>query len=139
MLRKFGIIAVLSLMALALAAVPVFAKPTATSGVHFTRGNTPTCTIVNDGTSAFTNCTSELTGVGEGDIVVSANLSGSVVYQCQNQGGNIAPGQNKVLVGPTGSSTVVPSDQGINGRLSLPISTSGDPLTAEPEGDFATA
>jgi hypothetical protein len=38
-------------------------------------------------------------------------VSGFAVYQCQNQGGNTAPGQNKVLVGPVTAPTTIPADQ----------------------------
>jgi hypothetical protein len=41
------------------------------------------------------------------------------VYQCQNGGGNIAPGQNKVLVGPVTAPTTIPGDQIKNGTVTF--------------------
>jgi len=46
-------------------------------------------------------------------------VSGSAVYQCSNNGGNTAPGQNKVLVGPTTTPTLIPGDQIKNGNVSF--------------------
>lgn len=91
-----------------------------TSGVHFTRNGTPTCTISGSGGSAGVSCTSELAGLGEGDVTLSTSVSGAAVYQCQNNGGNIAPGQNTVLVGPDVDTTVIPGGQIKNGRAKLP-------------------
>ena len=46
-------------------------------------------------------------------------VSGSAVYQCQNGGGNTAPGQNKVLVGPVTAPTIIPGNQIKNGNVSF--------------------
>ena len=50
---------------------------------------------------------------------MASGRAGSAVYQCQNQGGNVAPGQNKVLVGPVTAPTLVPSGAIKNGNLTL--------------------
>jgi len=63
--------------------------------------------------------------LGGGDIVTSTTLSGSAVYQCQNQGGNVAPGQNKVLVGPVTDPNTIPAGEIKNGRAKVP----GGPVT----------
>ena len=115
-MRKLGIIAVLSLMALAIVAVPALAKPTATGGTHFTRGGDPVCTI----TGATVDCSAELAGLGEGDIVSETTVEGFAVYTCQNQGGQQAPGQNKVLEGPDTTPVVIPADEVKNGRATIP-------------------
>src|SRR5215207_7393530 len=122
-MRKIGIIAVLSLLALALAAVPALAakQTTPTSGVHFTQGGEPTCTIV--GTTV--TCDAELVGLGQGDILTSTTVSGGAVYTCENKGGNQAPGQNVVLEGPTTAPSILPEDEIINGRAVIP----GAPVT----------
>src|SRR5829696_5100333 len=101
-MRRIGILAVLSLMALAIAAVPALAaKPTTpTPGVHFTQGGEPVCTISGSGATQRVDCTSELVGLGQGDIVSSTTISGFAVYTCVNPAGNEAPGQNRVLEGP---------------------------------------
>jgi hypothetical protein len=41
------------------------------------------------------------------------------LYQCQNNGGQIAPGQNRVLVGPVTAPTTIPADQIKNGNVSF--------------------
>jgi hypothetical protein len=107
---------------------PALAKPTPTSGVHFTQGGTPTCTLNADGT---VDCSAELAGLGEGDIVITTSVGGSAVYQCQNKGGNLAPGQNKVLVGPEVNSVILPGDEIENGRATITGFTD-DPLVAPP-------
>ena len=126
-MRKIGIIAVLSLLVTAFAAVPVLAQ---TSGAHFTRNGEPVCTITGSGASATVNCTSELAGLGNEDIISSTTVSGFAVYQCQNPGGNLAPGQNRVLEGPVTTPVTIPADSIKNGRATVP----GGPttLTAAP-------
>ena len=55
-------------------------------------------------------------------------MSGSAVYQCQNNGGNIAAGQNKVLVGPAVATTTIPANAIKNGRT--PVTTNAAVLSA---------
>jgi hypothetical protein len=79
MLRKFGIIAVLSLMALALAAVPALAQ----SG-HFV--GTPTAgPIANNGTMAISG---KVAGLGGTTFSITAASTATASYACQNRGGN---------------------------------------------------
>jgi len=108
--------ATIALVLAVLAAPSSAAPPTApTSGVHFTQGGSPTCTLSSNGT---VDCTSELAGLGQGDIVVTATVQALATYTCENRGGNQAPGQNKVA-GPVvgaGEPTVIPADQIDNGR-----------------------
>jgi hypothetical protein len=132
-MRKIGIIAVLALMALALAAVPALAQ---TSGVHFTRNGDPVCTISGSGASQTINCLSELAGLGNEDISSSVTTSGFALYTCTNRGQNPAPGQNRVLEGPTTGTTVIPADQIKNGRVRVPGSVT---LTADPTVSGAAA
>lgn len=108
--------AAVSLVLTVLAAPAWSAPPTGpTSGVHFTQGGDPACTLNADGT---VDCEAELAGLGQGDIVVTATVQALATYTCENRGGNQAPGQNKVA-GPvvgSGEPTVIPSDQIDNGR-----------------------
>lgn len=116
----------------------IFAAPAFADGQHFTHGGTPTCTIsavvTADSTSQSVSCSGELAGLGNVDLVLDLSASGFALYQCQNGGGNIAPGQNKVLVGPATSATTIPASAIKNGRtpfttnpavLSAPLTTSG--------------
>jgi hypothetical protein len=87
---------------------------------HFKRGGEPTCTISGSGTnSTSTTCKASLSGLGGGDLKIEVTVSGEAKYQCRNNGGNIAPGQNKVLVGPSTTPTTIPGDQVKNGNVSF--------------------
>jgi hypothetical protein len=115
-----------------------FTSPASAAGEHFTHSGTPTCTITAVVTATDTSqsvvCTGELAGLGHVDLVLDLSVSGFALYQCQNGGGNTAPGQNKVLVGPAVSQTTIPAGAIKNGRtkfttnpadLSAPLTVSG--------------
>ncbi len=90
------------------------------ASAHFKHGGSPVCTISGTGTnSASTTCTASLAGLGNGDLLINLTVSGSAVYQCQNGGGNVAPGQNRVLVGPVTAPTTIPADQVKNGTVTF--------------------
>jgi hypothetical protein len=87
---------------------------------HFKHGGTPTCTISGSGSnSTSTTCTASLTGLGFGDVTINTTVSGFAVYQCSNNGGNTAPGQNRVLVGPSTTPTLIDSGAIKNGNLTF--------------------
>jgi hypothetical protein len=86
-LVTFMVVAVLGLMASAASA----ASP------HFKRGGTPVCTISTSGSTATVTCRGSLAGLGNQDLEINVTVAGFAVYQCQNAGGNTAPGVNKVL------------------------------------------
>jgi hypothetical protein len=87
---------------------------------HFKKGGEPVCTISGTGTnSTSTVCRATLAGLGEGDLSIETTVSGFAVYQCQNQGGNTAPGQNRVLVGPVTAPTTIPSGSIKNGNVTF--------------------
>jgi hypothetical protein len=104
---------------------------------HFKMGGTPVCTISGTGSSATTTCTASLAGLGNEDVLVTTSVNGFALYQCQNQGGNTAPGQNKVLVGPATSQTSIPASQIKNGNLTF--TTNPAVLTAPATVSGATA
>jgi hypothetical protein len=115
-------------LAAALAAVLVMsAIPAIAASPHFKNGGTPVCTVTSGGTTASASCTGSLAGLGNGDVTINTTLQGFAVYQCQNQGGNTAPGQNKVLEGPTTTPTTIPAGDIKNGNLTY---TAGGSLTA---------
>jgi hypothetical protein len=87
---------------------------------HFKHGGSPTCTVSGGGTtSTSTTCTGSLTGLGGGDVDLNTTVSGFAVYQCSNKGSNIAPGQNRVLVGPSSEPTHIPGNEVKNGNLTF--------------------
>jgi len=82
-------------------------------------------------------CTGILAGLGNNDLSIHRAVSGFALYQCQNGGGNTAPGRNKVLEGPATSDTAIPASEIKKGNLSF--TTKPATLTAEPTVDGATA
>jgi hypothetical protein len=94
---------------------------------HFKHGGTPVCQVTTTGGTAGATCQGTLAGLGNADVVINTTLSGFAVYQCQNQGGNIAPGQNRVLTGPTTTPTTIPAGAIKNGNLTY---TAGGSLAA---------
>ena len=105
---------------------------------HFKKGGTPTCTVSGSGTTSIsTSCTGTLAGLGNQDLNLHLEVAGFAVYQCQNGGGNIAPGQNKVLVGPASSDTAIPASAIKNGNLTF--TTNPATLTASPTVSGAAA
>jgi len=113
-MRRFMIPVIVLLVAGTTATAALAASP------HFKKGGTPTCTISGGGTSSTsTTCTGSLTGLGGGDVEIDTTVNGFAVYQCQNGGGNTAPGQNRVLVGPSTTPTTIPGSEVKNGNLTF--------------------
>lgn len=114
MKRFLWLLALLTTALLAVATQATAASP------HFKNGGTPTCTITSlSSASSSTTCTASLAGLGNQDLVVQTSVSGFARYTCTNQGGNAAPGQNKVLIGPATSTTTLPASQIKNGNLTF--------------------
>ena len=118
-MRKLGIIAVLSLMALALAAVPAIA-----AHPHFV-GGAPTCT---DNGQTVT-CTGSVAGLGNQDVKVVVRAVGTAEVVCINPAGHRAPGQDTSVVA-SGSQTITNVK---NGRINFSVTTSApdDPNPAQ--------
>jgi hypothetical protein len=105
-------------------AVVAAAALTATAALaaspHFKKGGEPVCNVSGAGTNtSSTTCSASLAGLGQETLVINVTASGSAVYQCSNNGGNTAPGQNRVLVGPVTAPTTIPADQIKNGNVSF--------------------
>jgi hypothetical protein len=107
----FALAAVFATAALAVSAA-LAASP------HFKRGGEPVCTFSGT-TSIPVTCTGTLAGLGNQDLNLHLSVSGTALYQCQNGGGNTAPGQNRVLVGPATSDTAIPASAIKNGNLTF--------------------
>jgi len=133
MLRRFGIIAVLSLLAVAFAAVPALATGTATfnpaaapTGTHVITG-TPTCSFVT-GTQNVTCSTYELAGVGNTNATATLSTTYTATVACINAGGNPSDGQHQ---GTFSSTTSTGQLSPKNGRLTVPSLTSTAPTEAQ--------
>jgi hypothetical protein len=123
-MRRMIVAAVVVLALGSTATVALAASP------HFKKNGEPECTISGGTNSKSTTCSASLAGLGNETLVIRVTVSGFAVYQCRNQGGNIAPGQNRVLTGPVTAPTVIPGDQIKNGNVSF--TTNPAVLTADP-------
>jgi hypothetical protein len=126
-----------TILALALGLLLVTAQASLAQSPHFKKGGEPVCTVSGSGATRSTTCSASLAGLGNGDLLIEVTVSGFAVYQCQNQGGNTAPGQNKVLVGPVTAPTTIPGNQIKNGNVSF--TTNPAVLTAPAEVTGAQA
>ena len=117
-------------------AVGMTASAALAASPHFKKGGEPKCTFSGT-TSIPVTCSGTLAGLGNEDINLHLSVSGFALYQCQNGGGNIAPGQNRVLVGPATSDTAIPASAIKNGNLSF--TTNPATLTAAPTVSGAAA
>jgi hypothetical protein len=121
----------------AVGALMVLTVPSAlAASPHFKKGGEPVCTFSGT-TSIPVTCTATLAGLGNEDLNIHLSVSGFALYQCQNGGGNTAPGQNRVLEGPATSDTAIPASAIKNGNLTF--TTNPATLTAAPTVSAAVA
>jgi hypothetical protein len=127
-MRKIGIVAVLSLMALAIAAVPAIAE-----SPHFI--GTPT---VTKSASGDLTVSGKAAGLGNGPTVAFLTADSIVAtYQCVNKGGNVAPGQPTVLQDVTGpSQNITPRNGQIRFSPTLSAPTPPSARTECPNGNW---
>jgi hypothetical protein len=109
----------LAVISAVLLALVVTATSASAASPHFKKNGSPTCTISTSGSSSSTTCQASLSGLGNGDVDIVVSVAGSATYQCQNNGGQLSPGQNKVLVGPATAPTHIDGDEIKNGTLSF--------------------
>ena len=132
-MRKLGIIAVLSLLVTALAAVPalaagtpVFNEAAAPQGTHVQTG-TPSCSFVT-GTQNVTCSSFELAGVGNVDATATLTATYTATIDCRNRGGNVVETHAGTFTAASTTGALAPE----HGRLTVPSLTA----TAPSEADF---
>src|SRR5215216_3772307 len=128
MLRKFGIIAVVSLLAVAFAAVPALAATNfanAPSGAHYAQGSAaPECTL----TGLTVNCTgTTIGGVGNTNATVNLAVTSTFTGTCTNPGGHLVEPFTRQET--TTTTSVVTSTR--NGQLIVPAQTATAVSSAE--------
>lgn len=110
----------LNLLTIVLAAL-IVAPLVYAASVHF-KGGAPRFT---DNGKTLTTCFS-LAGLGNQDVTITVKTTGTATTLCTNQGGNAAPGQNKVPVSPSAQQTF-PATEIKNGNLSTCLTTQAPP------------
>src|SRR6266568_5412810 len=128
---KYGLALLLALFLILGISLTAFA-----SSPHFKKGGEPACTFSGT-TSIPVTCTGTLAGLGNEDLNLHLSVGGFALYQCQNGGGNTAPGQNRVLEGPATADTGIPASAIRNGNLTF--TTNPATLTAAATVSGATA
>lgn len=73
-----------------------------------------------------------ITGLGNQDVTITLNTTGSATTLCTSPGGNTAPGQNKTPVQPSGS-TSIPASEIKNGNLTTCVATEPPPAASPKE------
>ena len=90
------------------------------SSVHLKGGKKAEPAFYDGG--IYLKASGELSGLGNGDVLVSIEARALVTATCENQGGNQAPGQNPADITVTGSVSI-PEEEVKNGNTPFSVMT----------------
>jgi hypothetical protein len=113
------------LVVLALAVGAVITVTAGAANVHFKKGSP---TFTDQGLTL--NATGALTGLGNGDILITLTATGTPTTTCTSPGGNEAPGQNPAEVTVSGGQSI-PASEVKNGNVQINVTTQ---TPAQPTG-----
>jgi hypothetical protein len=104
----------------ATAALVMVASAASAQSVHLKGGRNAEPAFFDGG--LFLTASGELSGLGNGDVLVSLTAQADVTATCTNQGGTQAPGQNPAPITVRGS-VAIPEEEIKNGNVAFAVQT----------------